>query len=331
MSHQTFVVSLMVKSRHCPRKLGNSIIDHRKKIRRVVRRGVPRPQHPRQGSPVASAKQNNGWNPNPPSLFGVVPCSFSEWISTSVASTSRITGPSPSVAAVRRYTSQRTSAIAQQTPATASGASVLVKVRNNVVSKHTSPNKRSRDPSGSTGRTGLDLDTVMLGELEAARRIQHEAATLGAATDTHPVRSTDLGDRQRLRRTESCLRTCGGDRCGEPPQPPPRPRQDHTETRTPCDSGVGSAFPTNGLKSVRMQYADLRLHPQTHTHTKVSSSTSLHHLSPVFNKARPAIGLVISQRPRSWSSARRAYPRWLRSRTGLSAWKRRHRRKELQR
>jgi len=55
-----------------------------------------------------SAKQNNGWNPNPPLKCGAVPSLFSEWISTMVASTSRITGPSPSVADGRRHTSART-------------------------------------------------------------------------------------------------------------------------------------------------------------------------------------------------------------------------------
>ena len=59
---------------------------------------------PASASPLASRKQNIGWNPNPRLKCGVAPCLRSEWISTSDASTSSTTcsGVAPAAHAVAR-------------------------------------------------------------------------------------------------------------------------------------------------------------------------------------------------------------------------------------
>ena len=94
-------------------------------------------------SPVASAKQNIGWNPNPPLKLGAVPSLFSEWISTSDASISKITGSSPPVTAgMRSHTSPRILPIAWRARTNVSPSRLSVNVRYNVESEHTSPNRR---------------------------------------------------------------------------------------------------------------------------------------------------------------------------------------------
>ena len=76
--------------------------------RRRSSRRVPGRSTPASASPVASRKQNIGWNPNPRLKCGVAPCLRSEWISTSDASTSNTTslgcttrGPRSSLEPVR--------------------------------------------------------------------------------------------------------------------------------------------------------------------------------------------------------------------------------------
>ncbi len=89
---------------------------------------------------MASAKQNIGWNPNPPLNVAAVFSLFSEWTSTSDASMSNMTGSVPAVADDRDHTWARSAATA---PATLcrSGAVTAARVHATVVSDGTAPNK----------------------------------------------------------------------------------------------------------------------------------------------------------------------------------------------
>src|SRR5215211_8775164 len=91
-------------------------------------------------SPVASAKQYIGWNPNPPLKCAAVSALFSEWISCNDESMSNTTVAFPVVADDRRHTRARTSAIASHGPARVTG-SIWRNVRYSVESDGTDPNR----------------------------------------------------------------------------------------------------------------------------------------------------------------------------------------------